>query len=168
MKTGMRWGYILFLLAIIGFFAVVRAQVKTFSRLSLETRVKSFEVASYSQRKKDLDDIKNKGEAVQSILTAQYLAMPRSSQVPEVLVMIENLANKAGVVLGSATVAAPTGSEVPVTLAFAGTLDQVNSFLDAVYGNVRTAVIRNQSISANEDGLINLTLQVGLVYQGGN
>jgi len=168
MQKGMRWGYILFLLAIVGFFAVVRPQINKVSELLLEARVRALEVSSHAQRKKDLDDIQSKGETIQSILTAQYLAMPRSSQVPEVLVMIESLASKAGVVLGSATVAAATGGEVPVTLGFTGTLGQVNSFLDAVHNNVRTAVVRNQSLSAGEGGLINLTLQIGLVYQGGS
>jgi len=162
-----RYGLILLLLAIFGWFAGVRPQMKVFETRSLDHKIKLEEVRSYDQRLKDIELIKAQGEAVQQNLRALYLALPRSAQVPEVLVMIESMASASGVVLSGATVGNPNGKEVPVTLSFSGNLASVTQFLDTIYNNIRTASVKSQTLSSDSAGVLTMSLQLGLVYQGG-
>lgn len=160
-------GIILLAVAILGFFAVVRPQTGVFAERSLEAKIKSEEVRSYEQRIEDLKFIRDRGATVQSVLTAQYLAMPRSSQIPEVLVMVESLAASAGVVLGNATIGTPSANEVPVTISFTGNIGSVNGFLNALNQNIRTVVVKDQTLVSDDGGNVNLNLSLGLIYQGG-
>ncbi len=160
-------GIILLAVAILGWLAVVRPQTGVFAERSLEAKVRSEEVRSYEQRLEDLKFIRDRGETVQSVLTAQYLAMPRSSQIPEVLVMIESLASSAGVILGNASIGTPTANEVPVTISFTGSIGSVNGFLNALYNNIRTVVVKDQTLVSDDGGNVNLNLSLGLIYQGG-
>lgn len=167
MKKQSRLGLILLGLAIIGWFAVARGQIAVFSERSLQAKVLSEEVDSYEKRIEDVGVIKEQGEAVQSTLKAMFLAMPKTSQIPEALVMIESLAGSAGVVLSTATVGTPVDSELPVTIAFGGDINAVTKFLDAINNNVRTARVKNQTISSDGNGNLTVSLQLGFVYQGG-
>lgn len=160
-------GIILLAVAVLGFFAVVRPQTGVFAERSLEAKIKSEEVRSYEQRIEDLKFIRDRGATVQSVLTAQYLAMPRSSQIPEVLVMVESLAASAGVVLGNATIGTPSANEVPVTISFTGNIGSVNGFLNALNQNIRTVVVKDQTLVSDDGGNVNLNLSLGLIYQGG-
>jgi Tfp pilus assembly protein PilO len=93
--------------------------------------------------------------------------MPRLSQVPETLVMMESLGGTTGVVFSALNVGAPTAAEVPVTLTFTGTQNTVNTFLDAIDKNVRTVSVKNQSVTADKAGNLSVSLQLGLLFQGG-
>ncbi len=166
-KKKRHYGLLLLLAAIIGWFGVINGQIKKFSTATLQVKVLNTEVASYNQRLKDLDFIRSQGSGVTSTLTALYLAMPKSSQVPEALVMIEGLGSSSGVTFNEVNVGTPDGSQVPVHLSFTGSQAAVSAFLSAVNKNVRTAVIKNQSLSADSNGNLNVTIQLGLVYQGG-
>lgn len=185
MNKHSRIGILLLIVAIIGWFAIVRPQVETFSENTLTAKARAIEVASYDQRLADLNIIKNEGETVQKTLRAMYLAMPTLSQVPEVLVMIETIGSNSGVVFSGVTLGTPTGSsnslasafaasdstttaEVPVTISFSGNLDSVNKFITAVNQNVRTGIIKSQTINADKAGAMNVSMLLGLVYQGGN
>lgn len=168
MKKHSRLGLILLFVAIIGWFAVLNPQIKTFSEKALKVGALNKEVASYQQRIKDITEIKGKGEVITDSLKLMYLALPKSSQIPETLVMIESIASSSGVVLSSATVGTPSDSQVPVTLSFGGNTTTVTKFLDALYTNVRTATIKSQSISSDGNGNLNVSIGLGLVYQGGN
>jgi Tfp pilus assembly protein PilO len=159
-------GILLLFVAIFGWFAVIRPQVSAFSQKALSTKVKATEVASYEQRLSDLDTIKKQGATVTRTLQSLYLAMPKSGQIPEVLVMIESLASRSGVSFDTASVGTPTSGEVPVSISFSGSLGSLTKFLDAVNSNVRTAIITNQSITSDDDGLMTANIQLGLVYQG--
>jgi len=168
MKKHSRIGLILLLVSIIAWFAVLNPQVEKFSENALSAKKLDVEVLSYQQRLKDIADIKSKGNTITETLRLMYLAMPRSSQIPETLVMIESIASTSGVVLSSASVGSPSGSEVPVTLSFGGNTTTVSKFLDAIYANVRTATIKSQSVSSDENGNLNVSIGLGLVYQGGS
>lgn len=161
-----RMGIILLFVAIFGWFAVIRPQVSAFSQKALATKAKGTEVASYEQRIADLDAIKKQGSTVTETLESLYLAMPKSSQIPEVLVMVESLASRSGVSFDTASVGTPTGGEVPVSISFSGGLTSLTKFLDAVNNNVRTAIIKNQSITSDDNGRMTANIQLGLVYQG--
>lgn len=179
-----RLGILLLLVAVIGWFGVVRGQIKTFSELSLTAKARSVELESHTQRLADLRFIKDQGETVQKTLRSMFLAMPRQSQVPEVLVMIESIGANSGIIFNSATLGTPSGSsaaaavaseittasvaEVPVNISFTGSLDNTLRFIDAVQKNIRTAIIRSQTITADPSGNMSVTMQLGLVYQGGN
>lgn len=160
-------GMLLLLIAVLGWFFVVRPQINLFGERSLDAKAKQDEVVSYEQRIKDIDFIREKGADFQKVLTAQYLAMPKEAQIPEVLVMIESLAASSGVALGSATVGNPDSSEVPVAISFTGSLSSVSSFLNTLNANIRTVLIKDQSMSADVSGNLTVTMQLGLVYQGG-
>lgn len=162
-----RLGLILLAVAVLGWFVVVRGQAAVFADRALQAKVLSVEVNSYDQRLKDIADINKEGSAVQDTLKSMYLAMPRTSQVPEALVMIESLAGSSGVALSSATIGSPADSQLPVTLGFGGDANSISKFLDAVNSNVRTGIIKSQSISADGSGTLSVTIQMGLVYQGG-
>ena len=166
MKKIKSLGILLLFIAILGWFAVIRPQVSAFSEKALEVKIKAEEVKSHQQRIDDLDTIKTKGNAVTATLEALFLAMPKSSQIPEVLVMIDALGSRSGVVLDAATVGTPTSGEVPVTMSFTGNLSSVINFLNAINENVRTAIIKNQSITADNLGNMTVNIQIGLVYQG--
>lgn len=168
MKKQSRLGLILLFVAFIGWFAVLKPQIKTFSSNALKVRALSEEVVSYQQRLKDISDIKGKGEIITENLRLMYLALPKSSQIPETLVMIESIAGNSGVVLSSATIGTPSDSQVPVTISFGGNSTTVTKFLDALYANVRTAVVKNQSVSSDGSGNLNVSISLGLVYQGGS
>lgn len=159
-------GLLLFVLAIVAWVGVVRSQIKTFSGNLLLTKVKTVELASYKQRVSDVEEVKQKGEAIQGTLRSVYLAMPKESQIPEALVMIEALGKSSGVVFGTASLGTAAGSQVPVSISFTGKLDSVNRFLDAVHNNVRTAVTKTQTIGSDKSGNLTVTMQLGLVYQG--
>ena len=159
-------GIILLFVAVLGWFAVVRPQISAFSEKSLEVKVRAEEVKSFQQRLNDLKTIEAQGSAVTNTLEALFLAMPRSSQIPEVLVMIDALGSRSGVVLDAATVGTPSGGEVPVSMSFTGSLSSVTSFLDAINENVRTAIIKNQAVTADQSGNMTVNIQIGLVYQG--
>ncbi len=167
MKNISRYGLILLIVAIIGFFAVIRPQLNTFSKNSLDVKVKTIELKSYQQRLQDIEFVKSKGAELQRLVDALYVAMPRSSQIPEVLVMIEGLSGATGINFNSATVGAANGTEVPVSISFSGSLDSMNSFLDALHKNVRTIIVKNQSVISDKSGNLSVNLQLGLVYQGG-
>ncbi|MEK7171068.1 MAG: type 4a pilus biogenesis protein PilO [Patescibacteria group bacterium] len=163
-----RTGLILLAIAVMGYLVVVRGQMKVFSERALKVKTLSEEVNSYDQRLADISEINKQGSAVQETLKAMYLAMPQSSQIPEALVMIEALASSAGVVLSTATVGTPSDSELPLTLGFGGDMTAVTKFLDALNNNIRSSKIKNQTISSDGSGNLTVTLQLGLVYQGGN
>jgi len=160
-------GMLLFLVAILGWFFVVRPQISLFGERSLDAKAKQEEVFSYDQRIKDIDFIRDKGESFQKVLTAQYLAMPRTAQIPEVLVMVEALAASSGVALGSATVGNADANEVPVAISFTGNLGSVTTFLNSLHNNIRTVAIKDQTMTADISGTLTVTMQLGLVYQGG-
>lgn len=170
-------GILLLLVAIIGWFAVVRPQISTFSDRSLQVKVASTELDSYNQRLADLQTIRSQGSSVTNLIKNMYLAMPRSSQIPEVLVMIENIGGNSGVVMNgvslgtssptSGTVSSTATAEVPVSISFTGSLDSVTKFLNAIRDNIRTATVKSQTISADKSGALSVTMQIGLVYQGG-
>ena len=167
MNKRSRFGLILLAAAVLGYFVVLKPQIGLFADRALRVKALDTEVVSYQQRLKDIADIKDKGAVITATLKAMYLAMPKSSQIPETLVMIESIASTAGVVLSSATIGTPSDSQVPVTLGFSGNATAVSKFLDAVYTNVRTATVKNQSISSDGSGNLNVTVGLGLVYQGG-
>lgn len=169
-------GILLLLVAILGWIAVVRPQIASFSDKSLKVKAADTELTSYNQRLSDLKSIKDQGTSVANLLKNMYLAMPRSSQIPEVLVMIENIGSSSGVVmsgvsLGSSsangTVSSAATAEVPVSVSFTGTLDSVTKFLNAIRNNIRTASVVSQTITADKSGTLSVTMQLGLVYQGG-
>ena len=184
MNNHSRIGILLLVVAIVGWFVVVRGQIDKFSAKTLTAKARAIEVASHDQRLSDLKLIKDQGETVQKTLRAMYLAMPSASQVPEVLVMIETIGANSGVVFSGVSLGTPTGAsvdiaaaldsgasaniaEVPVTVSYSGNLDSVNRFLSAVNQNVRTAKIKNQTINSDKAGAMNVTMLLGLVYQGG-
>jgi len=167
MKNQSRLGLILLFVAIFGYTVVLRSQLATFSDKALQVKVVSEETKSYEQRIADIAEIKKQGDVVQETLKSMFLAMPKSSQIPEALVMIDALASNSGVVLTSASVGAAAGSELPVSLSFGGDLTSVTKFLDAIHANIRTAVVKSQSISADVAGNLTINLQLGLTYQGG-
>jgi Tfp pilus assembly protein PilO len=166
MKKKTNIGLLLLLLAVFAWFAVVRGQIKVFSDRSLEAKVKNEEYRSYNTRLEDLKTIKSQGDAITQTLQSLYLAMPRESQIPEVLVMIESIGASSGVVFNSVTVGSPTADEVPVSLSFSGNLSSVTGFLGTLRNNVRTAIVKNQSMSAEANGNMTVTMQLGLIYQG--
>lgn len=166
MKKIKSLGILLLFVAILGWFAVIRPQISAFSEKALEVKIKSEEVISYQQRIDDLDKIKTQGASVTSTLEALFLAMPKSSQIPEVLVMIDALGSRSGVVLDAATIGTPSSGEVPVSMSFTGSLTSVTNFLDAINENVRTAIIKNQAVTSDDSGNMTVNIQVGLVYQG--
>ena len=166
MKRIKSLGIILLFVAVLGWFAVIRPQISAFSEKSLVVKVRAEEVKSFEQRIDDLKTIKAQGSAVTDTLEALFLAMPKSSQIPEVLVMIDALGSRSGVVLDAASVGTATGGEVPVSMSFTGSLGSVTNFLNAINENVRTAIIKNQSVTADDSGNMTVNIQIGLVYQG--
>lgn len=184
MNTHSRVGILLLIVAIIGWFAIVRPQVTKFSDQTLTAKARAVELKSYDQRLADLKVIKEQGDAVQKTLRAMFLAMPSASQVPEVLIMIETIGANSGVVFSGVTLGTPSGAnadvaaaldpnvtattaEVPVTVSFSGNLDSVNKFFVALNQNVRTARVKSQTINSDKAGAMNVTMLLGLVYQGG-
>lgn len=165
MRRG-NYGFILLLIAILGWFALVRGQITQFASQTATLKVKNIELTSYQQRIQDIDDIRKNGDVVTRTLQAFYLALPRMSQVPEVLVIMESLGGTSGVVFSALNVGTPTAAEVPVGLTFTGTQNTVNTFLDALNKNVRTASVKNQSLTADKSGNLSVTMQLGLLYQG--
>ena len=167
MKKQSHLGLILLLVAVIAWFAVLKPQISNFSGHALKVRVLNEEVTSYQQRLKDVTAIRSNGEVIAKTLQLMYLALPKSSQIPETLVMIESIASNSGIVLSSATVGQPSDSQVPVSLSFSGNTTTVSKFLDALYANIRTATVKSQSISADPSGNLNVAIGLGLIYQGG-
>ncbi len=167
MNKHSRLGLILLFVAIIGWFAVLKPEIKNFSSQALKVRVLNEEVISYQQRLKDIADIKSKGEVITNNLKLMYLAMPKSSQIPETLVMIESIASSSGVILANASIGTPTDSQVPVTLSFNGNINTVNKFLDGLYTNIRTSTVKGQSINSDSSGNLNVSISLSLAYQGG-
>lgn len=166
MKGMKHIGIILILISILGWFGLVRPQIKKFSENSLLAEARSEEVTSYQTRLDHLKQIKQQGEAVTSTLDALFLAMPKEAQIPEVLVMMESIGANTGVVFSSFSVGAPASGEVPVSISFSGNLTSVNAFLDALARNVRTATIKSQSMTSDSSGNLSISMQVGLIYQG--
>ncbi len=161
-------GFILLFVAVFGWIFIVRPQINLFGQRSLESKAKEVEALSYEQRVEDIGSIREKGDTFQRILTAQFLAMPQSSQIPEVLVMIESLAASSGVALGSAAIGSPSENEVPASISFSGNLSSVTSFLNALNANIRTVIVKDQTLTADPaSGVLTVTMQLGLVYQGG-
>ena len=166
MKSMKKMGLLLLFVAVLGWFAVIRPQISAFSEKALDVKVKAVEVNSHKNRIDSLKTIKGQGDAVTKTLEALFLAMPRSSQIPEVLVMIDGLSARSGVVLDAASVGTPSGGQVPVSMSFTGDLGSVTKFLDSLYENVRTAIVKNQAVTSDDSGRLTVNLQIGLVYQG--
>lgn len=165
MGKGTHLGLLLMLLAIIGFFFLLRPQIKRFGQLALDAKAKAVVEKSYKNRIEQLDIIKGQS-SIQTVLNNRFVALPRDSQIPEVLVMIENLGSSSGVSFTNATVGKPTANEVPVSLGFSGSLSTVTSFEDNLFNNIRTISVKNQSITADAAGNLNVTMQLGLIFQG--
>ncbi len=170
-------GMLLLLVAAIGWFAVVKPQLSTYSDETLQVKTKAAELDSYNQRISDLQTIQNAGSSVQNVLKEMYLAMPKTSQIPEVLVMIESVASNSGVVLNginvgstasSSSTTAGAVSQVPVSVSFSGNLTSVVNFLNAINNNIRTATVNSQTMTSDQSGNLSVTMQLGIVYQGGN
>jgi Tfp pilus assembly protein PilO len=159
-------GVLLLVVALMGWFFVVKPQLAVFAERSLEARVIQEENRSYAQRVEDITFIRDRGSVIQNVLTAQYLAMPRHAQIPEVLVMIEALAASSGVTLGNATVGDAASNEVPVSISFTGSQENVTNLLDALHDNIRTVIVKDQTLLADKGGLVTVSLQLGLIYQG--
>lgn len=160
-------GLILFVVAVVAWFGLVRGQMGELSDNLLQAKVKNVELNSYNQRLTDVEFAKQQGEAIQSTLRALYLALPKTSQIPEALVMIESLGTSTGISFTTASLGTPTDSEIPVVISFTGSLDAINRFHEALYNNVRTAVVKSQSVATDDAGNLTVRLQLGLVYQGG-
>ena len=60
MSKRSRVGLILLFVAVIGWFAVLKPEIKTFSSRALKVRALNEEVTSYQQRLKDITEIKTK------------------------------------------------------------------------------------------------------------
>lgn len=178
MKTNIRsyLGLLLLLVAIVGWFAVVSPQISTYSSNSLALKSKQAELDSYNKRIQSLDSIRSQGTTITHVLQNLYLAMPKQSQIPDVLAMIDSIGGASGVVmsgvsLGTVSASASSSasiSEVPVSVSFTGNLDSLNRFLIALRNNIRTVDIQNQNVTADASGNLSVTMQLGLVYQGGN
>ncbi|OGD63936.1 hypothetical protein A3A71_01895 [Candidatus Berkelbacteria bacterium RIFCSPLOWO2_01_FULL_50_28] len=167
MNNKRRYGIFLLLLAVAGWFIGVRPQMDQFKERSLSYKVVREEHQSYVQRLSDIEKIKSSGAAMEKSLEAFYLAFPSSSQIPEVLVMIESLAARSGIVLNSSVIGSADGNQVPVSLAFSGNLKTMKKFLTAIYNNVRTASVKSQTVTSDASGNLNVSLQLGLLYYGG-
>ena len=161
-----RLGLLLLLLSILALFFVTKPQIATFSENTLEAKKVSVELTSYQNRVKQLDDIKQQGPAITALLDRYYLAMPKTAQIPESLVMMESMIGQSGVSLNSFAVGVPTASEVPVSLSFSGSLTNVKDMLNVLYKNIRTVNIHNQTMTADPAGNVVISLQLGLAYQG--
>lgn len=166
MKNNNTIGLVLLGVAILVWFGVVRAQVASFSELSKDLTAKNAELKSYETRVADVKKIIDAGATAQDRLRAYYLAMPKLSQVPEVMVMMEGLAAASGVTFSSANLGSPTGSEVPASVTFSGSIDSVANFLDVVNRNVRTIRVKSQTLAAESNGSVTVSMQLGFVYQG--
>jgi len=166
MRGGGRTGFLLVLIAILGWFGVVRGQISSFGEQSAALKKTDIELKSYQTRVRHIDAIRTKGDVVKRTLTAFYLAMPRMSQVPETLVMMESLGGTTGIVFSAMNIGTPTAAEVPVAITFSGTQTNVNTFLDALNKNVRTVTVKNQSLTADKAGNLAVSLQLGMLYQG--
>ena len=170
-------GLLLLIVAVLGWFFVVSPQINTYSNEALQVKSTTTIRDSYNQRLSDLKTIADGGTALTSLLQRMDIAMPKSSQIPEVLVMVQSLANSSGVILsgvniGTAATTASAGtstvSQVPVSISFDGTQDNLTSFLNAINNNIRAGIVQSQTISADDNGNLSVTLQLGLAYQGGN
>ena len=177
MKKSSNIGILLIILAIVGFVVVIIPQGKTFGSRELAVKSTTTELNSYNQRISDLSTLKSQGSSFQGIINSLYQAMPSSSQIPETLVTIEDLGNNNGVTFtgvdvdsssNSTTAAVSGAASVPVTVSFTGNLSNVQAFLDALYNNIRTINVVSQTVSSDNSGNLTVTMELGLVYQGGS
>lgn len=166
MKSNHNLGLLLLLVSILAWFGLVRAQVNSFSKLTKDVKAKSLELKSYETRVSDVNKIKEAGAVAQERLRSYFLAMPKLSQIPETLVMLEQLGSSSGVSFTSASLGTPANSEVPATVSFTGSLDSVTNFLEASLNNVRTISIKNQTLTAEANGNLTVSMQLGFIYQG--
>lgn len=161
------FGLLLLAVAIFGWFTLVRDQISNFGEKALEARALSVEAVSYEERLKHITTIRNEGDqTIRRTLDSFFVAIPRESQIPEVLVMIEQFGNTTGISFSSVGVGSPSENEVPVSLVFSGQMPIVKSFLDTLHENIRTVRIKSQSLSSDGTGMMNVTMQIGLIYQG--
>lgn len=88
------------------------------------------------------------------------IAVPNAEDtVPVMLLQTESLANKSGVKLSNFTQSLkPTEQPMPITLAVAGSLSGIKSYIDALYTNLRVISIKSISLSAVSSGAANLSV----------
>jgi Tfp pilus assembly protein PilO len=160
-------GLLLFIVAVVAWFVVVKGQIKSFSENSLAAEAKNAELTSYKDRYSQVDKIVTQGGADASArLDAYFLALPKLPQIPEVLVMIEQMGNSSGLVFNAVGVGTPSNGEVPVTITFGGSLTSIDNFLNTLYTNVRTVRVKSQVLTADKSGTLSVSMQLSLVYQG--
>jgi Tfp pilus assembly protein PilO len=162
------------IIALIGFVVLAVPQSKLFGSRSLTVKADTAELNSYNQRISDLDTLKSNA-SFQNVINELYQAMPSDSEVPAALVTIGDLGANSGITftgvnVGSTGAAVSSGSTVPtvpVTVSFSGSLSNVESFLNALYNNIRTVQVQSQTINSDNSGNLIVTMELGLVYQGG-
>ncbi|MFY9484146.1 MAG: type 4a pilus biogenesis protein PilO [Patescibacteria group bacterium] len=108
------------------------------ARLSGEVLAKTREVET-------LRKLLINSKATNGTLNLLSLAVPSEPQIPELLIMVQAVAQKAGLTLVNATPSAsPGGTKMDITLK--GGYSGVVSFLDILNRNLRPGVVQNFSI----------------------
>ena len=168
-------GLLFILLTALGFFFVVVPQINDYTANVLTDKATTARANSYDTRIKDLDSILASGTSFQNTIDKLQLALPKGSQVPETLVMVQSLGTSSGITftglnVGATSSTVNTGglSEMPVTVSFTGSTSNLQSFLNALKSNIRTVNVDSQRVSVQPSGALNVTMSLGLVYQGGN
>ncbi len=141
-----------------------------------EIRDATAKVQGYKNGVKELEAKKDKLRSFKAKLTgreeeieALKLAMPASQQIPEVLVMMESIANNVGLQVSGVNIQpSESGGEVGVTLSAEGTYDNLFKFTQVLEGNLRPISIKSMSIGAsgNNNQLISASVNLGILYQG--
>lgn len=97
------------------------------------------------------------------------LAVPSEPQIPELLIMVQAIATRAGLILVNATPSAsPGGTKMDITLK--GSYSGVVSFLDILNRNLRPGVVQNFSIigqSNPEESFSDTVANLSVEFVGG-
>lgn len=134
-----------------------KAQINQYQRAQDEAKVQV----------QNLQKLQQNLEVTKGAAAELELVFPRTAQLPEVLVQLEAIAGASQMKVTSLSVdtSAQTGG-VPISMATAGTFDQLKNFLELLESSQRPIVVKSISLAGTPEGAVTSSFTLSMLFLG--
>ena len=160
----------------IGIIIIAILSIAIIKPLALDIRMMNAQATAFAEQStltnnkiNKLNELKPKLSQYKTTIDDIKMAMPAAQQIPEVLVMVESIAQNTGLnISGFDIQPGSSGNEVGVNMSASGTYDNLSGFTSKLENNVRPIRIKTMSVSAAsaDSQQISVSVSFGILYQG--
>lgn len=155
---------ILVILAL-GYF-VILPMMSSLKEFNLKIAAKDQENSEMGQKISDLNSLKTEFNNAKQDVELLGLALPSSDQVPEILVQLETIANKSGMIISNLQPGKSSSLGTAFNLTTQGNFSALDLFVNSLEKNLRPIQIKsmNLSSSTNSTGgsILNVTFSLDI------